>query len=121
MSGHAIECRVNAEDATRGFTPMPGTLSAWAPPAGEGIRVDTHCYPGYRVPPFYDSLLAKVIVHGADRGQAIDRMIGALSRFEVQGIPTTIPFHLGVLDHEDFRAARVTTRWVEEKLLAAQQ
>lgn len=121
MSGHAIECRVNAEDATRGFAPMPGTLTAWSPPVGEGVRVDTHCYPGYRVPPFYDSLLAKVIVHGTDRGQAIDRMIRALSRFDVQGIPTTIPFHLRVLEHEDFRAAHVTTRWVEEKLLAARQ
>ncbi len=119
LEGHAIECRVNAEDADRNFMPAPGLLAQWVPPVGDGVRVDTHCFPGYAVPPYYDSLLAKVIVHGADRAQAIDRMREALGRFVVDGVPTTIPFHRRVLDHDDFRAARVTTRWVEESFLAA--
>ena len=116
--GHAIECRVNAEDAARNFAPGPGRLQAWTPPSGEGIRVDTHCYPGYLVPPYYDSLLAKLIVHAADRNAAVARMREALGRFQVAGVPTTIPFHQAVLAHADFGAARVTTRWVEESFLA---
>jgi len=118
LVGHAIECRVNAEDAERNFAPSPGRLSVWTVPEGEGVRVDTHCYPGYLVPPFYDSLLAKVIAHGADRGSAIERMQQSLERFVVQGLHTTIPFHQRVLAHEDFRSGRVTTRWVEETFLA---
>jgi len=118
INGHAIECRINAEDPIRNFAPGPGTITAFAPPSGEGIRVDTHCYAGYRVPPFYDSLLAKVIAWGADRAEAISRMSGALSSFEVAGVPTTIQFHREVLESDDFKAARVTTRWVEEKFLA---
>ena len=118
LEGHAIECRVNAEDADRGFAPSPGRLAQWVAPTGDGIRVDTHCYPGYTVPPFYDSLLAKLIVHAADRARAIDAMSAALQRFDVQGVATTIPFHRRVFAHPDFRAARVTTRWVEERFLA---
>jgi len=117
LRGHAIECRINAEDPARNFLPSPGRLDAWTPPVGEGIRVDSHCHPGYRIPPFYDSLLGKLIVHGGDRAEAIARMRAALRDFEVAGVKTTIPFHLRVLDHDDFGAARVTTRWVEEKLL----
>ena len=119
LSGHAIECRINAEDANLNFAPRPGRLTAWSAPAGEGIRVDTHCYPGYMVPPYYDSLLAKVIAHGADRTQALERMSAALAGLQVGGIPTTAPFHQQVLGHEDFRTGRVTTRWVEDKFLAA--
>jgi acetyl-CoA carboxylase, biotin carboxylase subunit len=118
LTGHAIECRINAEDASLNFTPRPGRLETWSVPAGEGIRVDTHCYAGYLVPPYYDSLLAKVITHGADRRQALERMSAALERLEVSGVPTTAPFHKQVLVHEDFRAGRVTTRWVEDKFLA---
>lgn len=117
LGGHAIECRVNAEDATRDFAPSPGRLAAWAPPKGKCVRVDTHCYPGYNVPPFYDSLLAKLIVRGSDREAAIDRMLEALEEFEVEGVRTTIPFHKRVLGHDDFRSGRVTTRWVEERFL----
>jgi len=117
VQGHAIECRINAEDAQRNFAPCPGRLEIWTPPAGTGIRVDTHCHPGYRVPPFYDSLLAKVIVHGADRIHAIARLQDALARFEVVGVPTTIPFHLDVLRHDDFRNGRVHTRWVDDKFI----
>jgi len=113
-TGHAIECRINAEDAARGFMPSPGRLERWAPPAAPDIRVESHCYPGYVVPPYYDSLLAKVIVRGADRNAAIDRMIEALNGFEVAGVATTIPFQLQVLRHDDFRAARVHTRWVDD-------
>jgi acetyl-CoA carboxylase biotin carboxylase subunit len=117
LAGHAIECRINAEDPTRNFAPRPGRLQEWSPPEVSGVRVDTHCYPGYLVPPFYDSLLAKVIAHGADRAQAVERMSAALERFAVAGVPTTIPFHRQVLAHEDFKAGQVTTRWVEDKFL----
>ena len=117
LSGHAIECRINAEDATLNFAPRPGRLQTWSEPRGEGVRVDTHCYRGYVVPPYYDSLLAKIITHGADRKQALDRMIAALGRLDVSGVPTTAPFHQHVLAHEDFRSGRVTTRWVEEVFL----
>jgi acetyl-CoA carboxylase biotin carboxylase subunit len=113
FEGHAIECRVNAEDPARNFMPGPGLLRDWKPPEGSGLRVDTHCYAGYLVPPFYDSLLAKVIVHADTRDRAIEKMRAALDGFEVAGVPTTIPFHRQVLTHEDFRSARVTTRWVE--------
>jgi acetyl-CoA carboxylase biotin carboxylase subunit len=119
LTGHAIECRINAEDASLNFAPRPGRLTVWSAPVGEGIRVDTHCYPGYLVPPYYDSLLAKVITHGTDRTQALERMRAALAGLEVGGIPTTAPFHQQVLVHEDFRTGRVTTRWVEDKFLAA--
>jgi acetyl-CoA carboxylase biotin carboxylase subunit len=117
FEGHAIECRVNAEDPARNFAPGPGVLRDWKPPQGPGVRVDTHCYPGYLVPPFYDSLLAKLIVHRPTRTGAIEAMRSALEQFEVAGVPTTIPFHRQVLMHEDFRSGRVTTRWVEEKFL----
>jgi acetyl-CoA carboxylase biotin carboxylase subunit len=114
IDGHAIECRINAEDPRRKFMPCPGQLEIWAPPAGDDVRVDSHCYAGCRIPPFYDSLLAKVIVRGASRAATIDRMVQALAAFKVAGVPTTIPFHLDVLRSDDFRAARVHTRWVDE-------
>lgn len=117
FTGHAIEARINAEDFTNNFAPGPGRLTVWEPPQMDGVRIDTHCYPGYLVPPFYDSLLAKVIVHGRDRKDAVARLQAALARFRVEGVPTTIPFHLSVLAHADFGAARVTTRWVEETFL----
>ena len=121
LAGHAIECRINAEDMTHNFAPSPGRLINWQPPHGEGVRVDSHCYPGYLVPPFYDSLLAKVITHGRDRQQAIERMQRALDSFVVEGVSTTIPFHKMVLVHDDFRAGRVSTRWVEEAFLPSLQ
>jgi acetyl-CoA carboxylase biotin carboxylase subunit len=117
FTGHAIECRINAEDPDRNFTPAPGRLSAFAPPSGHDVRVDTHCFPGYLVPPYYDSLLAKLIVRGADRAQCIERMRSALDAFRIEGVPTTIPFHRRVLDHADFQKGRVTTSWVERTLL----
>jgi acetyl-CoA carboxylase biotin carboxylase subunit len=117
LDGHAIECRINAEDPERNFAPGPGRIDAWTAPAGPHVRVDSHCFSGYFVPPYYDSLLAKVIVHGEDRGEAIERMELALSQMEVTGVPTTLPFHRAVLAHADFRGGRVGTRWVEERFL----
>jgi acetyl-CoA carboxylase, biotin carboxylase subunit len=118
--GHAIECRINAEDASRNFMPGPGRITSWVAPVGEGVRVDTHCSAGYLVPPYYDSLLAKLIVHGNDRAHAMERMRDSLRTFQVEGIPTTIGFHREVLSNEEFGAGRVNTRWVEERLLAKQ-
>jgi acetyl-CoA carboxylase biotin carboxylase subunit len=112
LTGHAIECRINAEDPTNNFAPAPGTVTTWKPPSGEGIRVDTHVEAGYVVPPFYDSLLAKVIVKGRDRGDAIDRMIAALSAFEVAGVPTTIPMHIAILGSAAFRSGDYDTRTI---------
>lgn len=110
LAGHAIECRINAEDPDNHFAPAPGTITAWAPPTGEAIRVDSHVESGYVVPPFYDSLLAKVIVHAPSRDAAIENMVAALSRFHVEGVPTTIPMHLRVLSSDAFRTGRYDTR-----------
>jgi acetyl-CoA carboxylase biotin carboxylase subunit len=110
LTGHAIECRINAEDPADGFRPAPGTITEWLPPSGDGIRVDTHVTAGYVVPPFYDSLLAKVIVTAPDRATAITRMIGALSAFRVGGVPTTIPMHIAILGSAAFRENRYDTR-----------
>jgi acetyl-CoA carboxylase, biotin carboxylase subunit len=117
LHGHAIECRINAEDPERDFLPRPGLISRWDAPSGEGIRVDSHCYSGYTVPPYYDSLLGKLIVHAADRQQAIATMRAALGRLHVEGPTTTAAFHEAVLAHPDFAEGQVTTRWVEERFL----
>jgi acetyl-CoA carboxylase biotin carboxylase subunit len=110
LDGHAIECRINAEDPADQFRPSPGTITTWRPPGGEGIRVDSHVTQGYVVPPFYDSLLAKLIVRAGDRDAAIAKMIGALRAFDVEGVPTTIPMHLAILNSPAFRANRYDTR-----------
>ena len=110
FEGHVIECRINAEDPAQNFAPAPGTITRWRPPSGEGVRVDTHVEDGYVVPPFYDSLLAKVIVRGTDRGDAITRMVAALRAFHVEGVPTTIPMHLAILASPAFRAGDYDTR-----------
>jgi acetyl-CoA carboxylase biotin carboxylase subunit len=117
FSGHAIECRITAESPQRGFQPCPGRIQQWEPPGGTGIRLDTHCYPGYFVPPFYDSLLAKLIVKGKDRPEAIDRMKKALEDFNVSGVETSIPFHRFILQQADYHRGQVNTRWLEECLL----
>src|SRR5690606_11159676 len=93
INGHAIECRINAEDPDRNFAPNPGTLARFDVPGGPGVRVDTHCVQGYRVPPNYDSMIAKLIVHADDRDAAIARMGRALGEFRVEGIKTTIDLH----------------------------
>ncbi|HET8654754.1 MAG TPA: acetyl-CoA carboxylase biotin carboxylase subunit [Longimicrobiaceae bacterium] len=115
--GHAIECRINAEDPSRNFAPSPGVISIFHPPGGPGVRLDTHVYAGYRVPPFYDSLLAKLIVHGSTREEALARMRNALSTFVLEGVHTTIPFLLQVLDHPDFVAGDIDTKFLERIVL----
>jgi len=117
ISGHAIECRINAESTREGFRPFPGRIADWRMPNEPGIRVDTHCYPGYLVPPYYDSLLAKVISLGQDRQEAIERMQSALEKFLVSGLETTIPFHRFIMKNKDFRTGKIHTRWLEETLL----
>ena len=116
LSGHAIECRINAEAATEGFRPSPGGIVTWAPPSGPGIRLDTHCHAGYVVPPFYDSLLAKLIVTGTDRADALARMRAALAGFTIEGIDTTLPFLRALLDMPDVASDAVSTGWVETVL-----
>ena len=110
LAGHAIECRINAEDPAAGFAPAPGTITAWQAPRGPGVRVDTHVEAGYVVPPFYDSLLAKVIVHAQTRDAAIAKMIDALHGLVVAGVPTTIPMHLQILGSAAFRSGAYDTR-----------
>jgi acetyl-CoA carboxylase biotin carboxylase subunit len=111
--GHVIECRVNAEDPARNFQPSPGRIDVFHPPGGPGVRVDTHVYAGYTVPPFYDSLLAKLIVQGRDRAEAIRRMQIALESFVVEGVTTTIPFLARVMQHPNFMAGDVHTKFLE--------
>src|SRR2546427_190287 len=115
LRGHAIECRVNAEDPARNFQPSPGTITAYHPPGGPGVRVDTHIYAGYTVPPYYDSLLAKVIVHGNTRTEALARMRQALDSFIIEGVTTTIPFLGRVMRHPDFVAGKVDTKFLERE------
>ncbi len=115
LRGHAIECRVNAEDPARNFQPSPGLITAYHPPGGPGVRVDTHIYAGYTVPPYYDSLLAKVIVHGNHRQEALARMRQALDSFIIEGVTTTIPFLGRVLHHPDFLAGKVDTKFLERE------
>ena len=115
LSGHAIECRINAEDPARDFAPSPGVVSALELPGGPGIRVDSHLYAGYTIPPYYDSLLAKVLAWGRDRDEAIARMRRAVAEMRLDGVHTTLPFHARLLAHERFRAGDVHTRFVEEE------
>lgn len=110
--GHAIECRINAESPDT-FTPSPGLITAFNLPGGPGVRVDTYVYPGYRVPPFYDSMIAKVIVHARTRELAIARMRRALEAMVIEGIKTTIPLHLRIMDDPDFQSGKFSTRFLE--------
>lgn len=102
LNGWAIECRINAEDPKRDFMPSPGTIQFYLPPGGMGVRVDSGVYTGYKIPPFYDSMIAKLIVWGKDRSEALNRMRRALSEFTIEGVSTTIPYHLQVLNHPKF-------------------
>jgi acetyl-CoA carboxylase, biotin carboxylase subunit len=115
LTGHAIECRINAEDPTKDFAPAAGRLETYVPPGGPGTRVDSHCYPGWTISPYYDSLIAKLIVWGPDRPAAIERMRRALSEFQIEGrgVKTTIPFHEAVFADERFRAGDVNTDFLE--------
>ncbi len=118
LSGHAIECRINAEDVTRGFIPVPGRITGWHPPQGEGVRLDSHMQAGAIIPPFYDSMIGKLVVHGDDRAQAVARLRDALDEFTVEGVPTTIALHRRILRHPDFINNDIHTRWLEQVLLA---
>ena len=115
LAGHSIECRINAEDPERDFAPAAGTLEVYVPPGGPWTRVDSHCYPGWTIAPFYDSLIAKLIVWAPERAEAIERMQRALSEFQIEGrgVKTTIPFHRAVLADERFRAGEVDTSFLE--------
>ncbi len=114
--GHALECRINAEDPERNFMPAPGTITTFHQPGGPGVRVDTAAYQSYRIPPHYDSLIAKLLTHGADRDQTIARMRVALDEFVIEGIPTTIPLHRRLIDEPAFLHGEIHTRFVEEWL-----
>jgi acetyl-CoA carboxylase, biotin carboxylase subunit len=116
LSGCAIECRINAEDPEKNFRPCPGQVSFFYPPGGLGVRMDTHIYPGYRISPYYDSLIGKLIVRGPSRKEALRRMRRALMEVIVEGIETTIPFHLRVLENEAFCAGEYNTHLVEAML-----
>jgi acetyl-CoA carboxylase biotin carboxylase subunit len=116
FNGHAIECRITAESPQHGFRPCPGLILEWQGPVGPGIRLDTHCYSGYFVPPYYDSLLAKLIVHASSRTESADQTIRALDNFLVSGIDTLIPFLKVVIADGEYRAGKVNTRWLEKKL-----
>ncbi|MBV8948106.1 MAG: ATP-grasp domain-containing protein [Solirubrobacterales bacterium] len=117
LDGHAIECRLNAEDVAHGFMPSPGTLSLFSVPESPGLRVDTHCFPGAVIPPYYDSLMAKLIAHAGDRDAAIDALIDALEDLDVEGVETNRTLLISVLGHDDFRRGAVTTDWLERAIV----
>ncbi|MFM8558801.1 MAG: acetyl-CoA carboxylase biotin carboxylase subunit [bacterium] len=116
IEGHAIECRINAEDFEHGFRPSPGKVTYWYKPGGPGLRVDTHVYSGYSIPPYYDSMIGKLIAYGKTRAEAIKRMQIALDEMVVEGIKTTIPFHKLALSTEAVQKGDLSTRCVEELL-----
>jgi acetyl-CoA carboxylase biotin carboxylase subunit len=114
LRGHSIECRINAEDPDHNFRPNPGRISGYLPPGGPGVRMDSHVYTDYEIPPYYDSLIGKLIVWGEDRPTAILRMKRALRECAITGVPTTISFHQKILDDEDFRQGLVYTNYVQQ-------
>ena len=121
ITGHAIEVRINAEDPGRDFMPSPGRITRWGPPEGPGLRLDSHVYEGYLVPPFYDSMVGKLIAHGRSREEALDRLLTAVKAFRIEGIRTTLPLDAFILDHPAFRTNAITTRWLEDRGLPAFQ
>jgi acetyl-CoA carboxylase biotin carboxylase subunit len=119
LRGHAIECRINAEDPDKNFMPCPGSIDGYVTPGGPGVRVDSHVYSGYKIPPHYDSLVSKLIVWGADREEAIARMKRALNEYALTGIKTTIPFHLKLMDNPHFKeGSEVYTDFIVRHALA---
>ncbi|MCP5102676.1 MAG: acetyl-CoA carboxylase biotin carboxylase subunit [bacterium] len=113
-NGHSIECRINAEDPERDFAPSPGKITQLYVPGGPGVRVDSGVYPGYSIPPFYDSMVAKLIVWGSDRREAVERMKRALDEFHIEGIKTTIPFHKEVMRNREFLSGQYTTAFISK-------
>ena len=117
---HAIECRINAEDPYNGFRPSPGKITVLHAPGGHGIRLDTHVYAGYTIPPNYDSMIAKLITTAQTREEAINKMKRALEEFVIEGIKTTIPFHRQLMEHPDYLAGNYTTKFMEDFVMASQ-
>jgi acetyl-CoA carboxylase, biotin carboxylase subunit len=115
IRGHAVECRINAEDP-KNFTPSPGPIRLWHSPGGPGIRVDSHVYTGYNVPPFYDSMIGKVIAYGDTRDTAIARMRNALAEMVVEGIKTNIPLHQEIFNHSAFKQGGTDIHYLERRL-----
>ncbi|WP_026689317.1 acetyl-CoA carboxylase biotin carboxylase subunit [Alteribacter aurantiacus] len=113
FKGHSIECRINAENPDKNFMPSPGKIEMYLPPGGFGVRIDSAVFPGYTISPFYDSMIAKVIVHGETREEAVQKMKRALSEFVIEGVDTTIPFHLKLMDHEVFKSGDFNTKFLE--------
>ena len=111
---HSIECRINAEDPFKGFRPSPGKITNLHLPGGHGVRLDTHVYSGYTIPPNYDSMIAKLIITAQNRKDAIDKMRRALDEFIIEGIKTTIPFHRQLMDHPDYISGNYTTKFMED-------
>ncbi|OGI01117.1 MAG: acetyl-CoA carboxylase biotin carboxylase subunit [Candidatus Melainabacteria bacterium GWF2_37_15] len=114
IHGHAIECRINAEDSDKNFMPCPGLIDGYVPPGGPGVRIDSHMYTNYKIPPFYDSLISKIICWGKNRDEAIARMLRALDEYAITGIKTTIPFHAKVLKHKQFIKGEFSTNFIEK-------
>jgi acetyl-CoA carboxylase biotin carboxylase subunit len=114
LRGHAIECRINAEDPDRNFVPMPGKITFFHMPQGIGVRFDTHIFAGHVIPSQYDSLVGKLICHGNSRGEAIARMARALEEIVIEGIATTIPFHRKIMTHPKFAQGDISTNFIEE-------
>jgi acetyl-CoA carboxylase biotin carboxylase subunit len=114
---HSIQCRINAEDPERNFAPCPGTISVYHGPGGHGVRIDTHVYAGYQIPPFYDSMISKLIVVAQTREEAILKMQRALDEYVIEGVKTTIPFHQRLMRHERFRSGDFTTKFLEEETI----
>jgi len=121
LRGHAIECRINAEDPEHNFRPNPGRISGYLPPSGPGVRMDSHVYTDYEIPPYYDSLIGKLIVWGSDRPAAIRRMRRALRECAVTGLPTTIAFHQKILDSPEFQKGDIYTNFVEQMMQKEQE
>lgn len=121
VRGHAIECRINAEDPDKNFMPCPGKITLYHMPAGPGVRVDSAAYQEYQIPPYYDSMIAKLIVWDQSREAAIARMLRALGEFEIEGIKTTIPFHMQVLNNPYFRKGEVYTNFIQTRLIPAKE
>ena len=114
---HAIECRINAEDPYTDFRPSPGKITVLHTPGGHGVRVDSHVYAGYVIPPYYDSMIGKLITIAQTREEAIDTMYRALSEYVIEGVKTTIPFHLQLMKNEDFRSGNFNTKFLESFVL----
>ena len=117
-NGHSIECRINAEDPAKNFRPSPGTVTGYLCPGGPGVRVDSQLFHGYTIPPYYDSLIGKLITWGATRAEAITRMQRALGEMRIEGVTTTIPFHKKLLRDPAFVGGRMYTCYVEQEFLA---